>query len=111
MIKEIECVGYILEDFIKYGEQIPAYRFFQGGIPENFKKKTRDYYNKGKEFSEIFDKGEDFLESLKVHTENCKGCLKTMEELKEKYQNITEEKLSELSEQSKSNLRYFGLLS
>ncbi len=110
MIKEIECVGENLEDFIRYGDQIPAYRDFQGGPDPNVSKKVQAYYILGKKFAEVFDEGEDFLESLKRHTESCEKCSKTMAELKEKYRVIKKEELEKLSEQTKDNLRYFGLL-
>ena len=58
-----------------------------------FSKKTQNYYNLGKKFSEIFDKGDEVLKSLKNHVENCQECSKTMEELKRKYTAIKEEEL------------------
>jgi len=109
-IRKIECVGENLEDFIKYGDQIPAYRFFQGGLDSRFSKKTHNYYNLGKKFSDVFDKGEDFLESLKNHVESCGECSKIMEELKTKYAEMEKEDFKGYSDQTINNLRYFGLL-
>ncbi len=110
MTREIECVEENLEDFIKYGDQIPYYQDFQGGPDPRVSKKVQDYYILGKKFAESFDKGKDFLESLKAHVENCEKCSKTIIRLKEKYSTIKEEELEKLSEQTKDNLKYLGLL-
>ena len=110
MTREIECVGENLEDFIRYGDQIPAYRDFQGGPDPHSSKRVQDYYILGRKFAEFFDKGEDFLESLRAHTENCKECSGRIEVLKEKYSLIKKEELEKLTKETKANLRYFGLI-
>ena len=110
MSREIGCVGENLEDFIKYGDQIPAYRDFQGGPDPHSSKRVQDYYILGKKFAEFFDEGKDFLESLKQHTENCEKCSKTIGELKGKYKELEIREIEKLTKETKSNLRYFGLI-
>lgn len=112
MIKEIECVEENLEGFILHGEQIPVYVDFSGEPnPRKCDKKTIDYYHKGKGFAEQFDKGEDFLESLKVHAEKCEKCLRNMDELKAKYNKLGKEEIKKMNNAEIKNLKYFGLLS
>ena len=111
MIKEIDCVGENLEGFILYGDQVPDYKCFSGELnPEKCDKRTIDYYNKGRIFAEQFDKGKDFLESLKVHVEKCEKCSENMKELKTKYSKLEKEKIGKINDNEKKNLEYFELL-
>lgn len=113
MTREIECVGENLEDFIKYGDQVTGYRDFQGGPDPHASKRVQNYFVLGMKFGRDFEKGRDFLESLKAHSENCEKCSEIIPELKEKYRLIKEtkkEELEKLSEQTRNNLRDFGLI-
>ena len=111
MVKEIECPGGNLEDFILYGEQVPAYRSFHGEPdPEKTDKKIIEYYRKGNKYAEQFKDGKEFIASLIAHVGLCHKCSEEKGELEIKYKNINKEELKKLTKQQINNLRDFNLL-
>jgi len=111
MTKQIKCPNKNLEGFIKYGEQVPAYRFISGNAdPKQFNQKSINHYNLGKEYSKQFDEGNDFLESLRIHVNNCERCHMGLKEMKNKYSKLEKEGIERLDRQVRINLEYFGLL-
>jgi len=112
MAKEIECPGENLEALLLYGNQIHSYNSFSGEQdPKKVDKKTINYYRMGKKLAKDFpnsDKGRKLFDSLKVHVEKCKECAKNIAELRNKYLDL--EKLAKLTQESRENLFYCGIL-
>jgi len=109
---DFPCFGRDLEKFVLYGNQIPVYRSFPKTldveVASDFSKNPYD--KKARELLNRYDTAEEILQAGKEHFRVCGECSQKIREIKKKYEKMSEEKLEELTDKQKENLRYFGII-
>jgi len=108
---EFPCFEKYLEVFLRYWNQIPAYRSFSKTLdvetPSKFSK--HPYFQNARRLADEFETAEEIADLGKEHIPTCPHCSPCFKEIKRKYEEMSPDDINKLTPQEKNNLKYYGI--